>query len=139
MRSLAGAPNSFRQRLRQAGQFGRVQARAAVLMEPVNQFQQPEGLARRVWRGSLLALPAAPDVAAPAALSENGAAEFRNFLALPGHKAFAMTQSGAHYGFAYARRTEKEAAKMAEEHCKEGAGSHDPCTVVVVDERKNEN
>src|SRR5271165_7087711 len=90
-------------------------------------------------RTSLLALPAPPDVAPPAALSENGTTEFRSFLTLPGHKAFAMTQSGAHYGFAYARRTEKEAAKMAEEHCKEGAGSHDPCAVVMVDEQKTAN
>ena len=95
-------------------------------------------LARRnlTLRSSLLALAVAPDVAPPAALSENGAAEFRSFLGLPGHKAFAMAQSGGHYGFAFGKRTEKEAAKSAEEHCKEGAEGKDRCTLVMVDDRK---
>jgi len=89
-------------------------------------------------RTTLLALPAPPDVAAPSQLSESGVAEFRNFLTMPDHKAFAVSQDG-HYGYGFGKRTEKEASKAAEEHCREGAGSHDPCTVVLLDEQKPAN
>jgi dienelactone hydrolase len=90
-------------------------------------------------RTSLLALPAAPEIPPPAGISDNGAAEFHNFLTLPAHKAFAMAQSGEHFAYVFGKRTEKEAAKLAEEHCRDHAGKKDPCTVVMVDERKSEN
>jgi hypothetical protein len=89
-------------------------------------------------RTTLLGLPSPPDVVAPGELSGNGVAEFRNFLTLPSHKAFAVSQGG-HYGYAYGRRTAKEATKMAEEHCRESADSHDRCTVVFTDEQKAGN
>jgi dienelactone hydrolase len=87
-------------------------------------------------RTTLLGLPAPPDVAPPSQLSENGVAEFRHFLTMPAHKAFAVSQDGQHNGYVFGKRTEKEASKMAEEHCRENAGSHNECTVVMVDERK---
>lgn len=89
-------------------------------------------------RTSLLALPAAPDVAAPSQLSNYGVAEFRTFLTMPAHKAFAVSPGG-HYGYVFGRRTEKEASKLAEEHCKENTEKKDPCSVVLVDERKPGN
>ena len=89
-------------------------------------------------RTSLLALPAPPDIAAPSSLSASGAAEFRSFLTLPLHKAFAVSPGG-HYGYAFGRRTEKEASKLAEEHCRDSTDKKDPCTVVLVDEQKGGN
>jgi dienelactone hydrolase len=89
-------------------------------------------------RATLLALPGPPDVAAPSQLSEDGVAEFRYFLTMPAHKAFAISQDGRHYGYGFGKRTDKEASKTAEEHCRENAGSHVGCTVVMVDERKTE-
>jgi dienelactone hydrolase len=89
-------------------------------------------------RTSLLALPAPPDVAPPSSLSASGAAEFRSFLILPGHRAFAVSPAG-HYGYVFGRRTEKEASKLAEERCRDATEKNDPCSVVMVDERKTGN
>jgi dienelactone hydrolase len=89
-------------------------------------------------RSSLLALPAPADVAAPRQLSAAASAEFRSFLTLPAHKAFAVSESG-HYGYVYGRRTEKEASKMAEERCRESVEKNDTCAVVMLDERKGGN
>jgi dienelactone hydrolase len=108
---------------------------AAIWTPMVESFLAQQNLTLRT---TLLALPQPPDVAAPGQLSENGSAEFRNFLTLPGHKAFAVSASG-HYGFAFGKRTEKEASKMAEEHCREAAEKKDPCSVVMVDERQTGN
>jgi dienelactone hydrolase len=64
----------------------------------------------------LLALPASPSVEPPSHLSAEGREEFRSFLTLPAHKAFAVSTSG-HYGYAFGRRAEDEAKKSALNHC----------------------
>ncbi len=89
-------------------------------------------------RTALLPLPTPPDVSAPSELSPTAREEFRTFLTMPPYKAFAVSASG-HYGYVFGRRTEKEARKMAEEHCKDAAPSHDRCTVVTVEGRKGGN
>jgi dienelactone hydrolase len=90
-------------------------------------------------RDTLLALPVPPNVEPPQALSAGIGAEFRSFLTLPAHRAFAVSGSGTHYGFAYGRRTEKEAAKLAEEHCKDAAEHAEHCTVIFLDDAKPAN
>jgi dienelactone hydrolase len=85
-------------------------------------------------RETLLSLPPAPDVSAPFQLSVQGREEFRAFLTLPAHKAFAVS-SGGHYGYSFGRRTGKEAWRMAEDHCSELAGRGNRCTVVYSDEK----
>jgi dienelactone hydrolase len=80
------------------------------------------------FRDALLALPAAPDVSPPSRLSADGRQEFRSFLTLPPNKAFAVSESG-HYGYSFGRRTEKEAKKLAEEHCNDAAPKGDHCSV----------
>jgi dienelactone hydrolase len=84
-------------------------------------------------RDTLLALPVAPDIAPPRQLSPRNGEEFRSFLTLPAHKAFAVSEKG-HFGYVFGRRTEKEAAKLAEEHCKEVAEHGDSCAVVWLDD-----
>ena len=84
-------------------------------------------------RDTLLALPAAPDVALPAQLSSRNVEEFRSFLTLPEHKAFAVSENG-HYGYVFGRRTAKEALKLAEEHCKEGSEHGNSCSVIWLDD-----
>ena len=105
----------------------------AIWTPMVDRFLQEQNLTLRT---SLLALPAPPDVAPPSALSANAAAEFRTFLTMPAHKAFAVSPKG-HYGYVFGRRSEKEASKLAEEHCRDSAERGDPCSVVLVDEGKN--
>ena len=90
------------------------------------------------FRTALLSLPTPPDVGAPSELSPGGREEFRTFLTMPPHKAFAVSGSG-HYGYTFGRRTEKEARKMAEDHCKDAAPAHDHCTVVAMEESKSSN
>jgi len=89
-------------------------------------------------RSALLSLPTPPDVSAPSELSAAGREEFRAFLSMPPQKAFAVSASG-HYGYAFGRRTEKEARKMAEDHCKEAATVPDHCAIVAVEETKSAN
>jgi hypothetical protein len=86
-------------------------------------------------RDALLSLPAPPDVRPPSQLSSSAREEFRAFLILPSYKAFAVS-SGGHYAYAFGRRTEKEAQKLAEEHCKDSAPKGDRCALVVLDESK---
>ena len=86
-------------------------------------------------RNSLLPLPVAPNIAVPEELSENGRLEFRALLTLPAYKAFAVGPGG-HYGYAFGRRTEKEARKAAEDHCNEADPRGRHCTVVLSDKSK---
>jgi dienelactone hydrolase len=86
-------------------------------------------------RDALLSLPAPADVSPPSQLSSGARDEFRAFLTLPPHKAFAVSTSG-HYAYVFGRRTEKEAQNLAEEHCKESASRDDHCLVVLSDESK---
>ena len=81
-------------------------------------------------RDTLLSLPTPPDVSPPAQLSEDDTGEFRTYLTLPEHKAFAVTPSG-HYGYAFGRTTEKEAQKLAEQSCSDAASRREPCTLFV--------
>jgi len=85
-----------------------------------------------VLRTSLLSLPQPPDVAPPAQLKEAGREEFRNFLTLPPHKAFAVSSEG-HSGYAFGRRSEKDAQKLAKERCEEASPRSDPCALVPLD------
>ncbi len=85
-------------------------------------------------RTSLLALPVPPEIAPPSQLAPDASAEFRTFLTLPNHKAFAVSDAG-HYGYAFARRSEKEASNLAEGHCKESAPKGDHCVLVFSDEQ----
>jgi dienelactone hydrolase len=80
-------------------------------------------------RDALLALPAAPDVSPPSQLSAAGRQVFRYFLTLPPKRAFAVSSSG-HYGYAFGRRTEKEATTSAEEHCKDETPKAERCEVL---------
>jgi dienelactone hydrolase len=85
-------------------------------------------------RSSLLSLPTPPDIPAPSELSAAGREEFGVFLTLPEHKAFAVSPGG-HYAYVFGRRSEKEAAKLAVEHCEENAqSSHERCSLVTLGE-----
>jgi dienelactone hydrolase len=86
-------------------------------------------------RDALLSLPVPPDVSPPSQLPLHAREEFRAFLTLPPHKAFAVS-SGAHYAYVFGRRSEKEAQKLAEERCKEAAPKGDRCALVIVEESK---
>jgi dienelactone hydrolase len=92
----------------------------------VDEFLKSQNL---VLRTTLLSLPAPPDVSPPAQLNAGGREEFRTFLTLPPYKAFAVSAEG-HIGFAYGRRSEKDAGKIAKEHCEESVSKGDHCTLV---------
>jgi dienelactone hydrolase len=83
-------------------------------------------------RTKLLALPEPPNVPAPAQLKATGQEEFRTFLTLPPYKAFAISDEG-HLGYAFGRRSEKDAQRLAMEHCEENVSKGDHCTLVPVD------
>jgi dienelactone hydrolase len=85
-------------------------------------------------RTTLLALPEPPDVSPPAQLAPSGVEEFRKFLTLPPHKAFAVSTEG-HLGYAFGRRSEKDAEKLAKEHCEESSPKSDPCTLIPVEDQ----
>jgi dienelactone hydrolase len=85
-----------------------------------------------VLRTSLLSLPEPPDVAPPAWLKPGGVEEFRKFLILPPYKAIAVSGEG-HLGYAFGRRSQKDAQKLAVEHCEESSARGDPCTLVPLD------
>ncbi len=93
----------------------------------VDEFLKSQNL---TLRASLLALPEPPDVPAPSQLSAGGRDEFRSFLTLPPFKAFAVSSDG-HLGYAFGRRSEKDAEKVAKQHCEDNA--HGSCTLVSVD------
>ena len=80
-------------------------------------------------RETLLALPVAPDVPPPGALSAPGRQEWRNFLTYPEHRAFAVS-GGGRYAYVYGRSSDKEARKLAQEHCEEAASRGDRCELV---------
>jgi dienelactone hydrolase len=90
-----------------------------------------------VLRTSLLSLPVPPDVAAPAQLKAGGREEFRNFLTLPPYKAFAVSTEG-HLGYAFGRRSEIDAERLAKEHCEENVSKGDHCTLVPFDATSND-
>jgi dienelactone hydrolase len=80
-------------------------------------------------RTALLSLPAPPDIPPPAQLKPASREEFRSFLTLPPQKSFAVSSDG-HFGYSYGRRTQKEAEKLAKEHCEENTQRNDRCVVV---------
>jgi dienelactone hydrolase len=81
----------------------------------------------------LLSLPASPSIELPGQLSAEGREEFRIFQTLPAHRAFAASPNGR-YGYAFGRRTEEDAKKLAENHCREAAPKTDQCAVISSDE-----
>jgi hypothetical protein len=83
-------------------------------------------------REKLLSLPQPPDVSPPAQLKAAGREEFRVFLTLPPYKAIAVSGEG-HLGYAFGRRSEKDAQKLAKERCEESASKGDACTLVPID------
>jgi dienelactone hydrolase len=85
-------------------------------------------------RTTLLALPEAPDVSPPAQLAASGVEEFRKFLTLPPYKAFAVS-SGGHLGYAFGRRSEKDAEKLAKERCEESSPRSDSCSLVPAEDQ----
>ena len=95
----------------------------------VDDFLKSQNL---VLRSSLLSLPEPPDVAPPASLKPGGVEEFRKFLTLPPYKAIAVSGEG-HLGYAFGRRSQKEAQKLAKEHCEDASPHGDPCTLVPLD------
>jgi dienelactone hydrolase len=80
-------------------------------------------------RSTLLSLPTPPNVNPPPELKPAWHAEFRSFLTLPPQKAYAISTDG-HFGYSYGRRTQKEAEKLALEHCKDAVEKNDRCTLV---------
>ena len=82
-------------------------------------------------RDALLALPVPPDVAPPSDLSAHGREEWRSFLTFPQHRAFAVSDLG-HYGYSYGRSSDKEARKLALEHCEDEVSHEDRCRLVDV-------
>jgi dienelactone hydrolase len=95
----------------------------------VDDFLKSQNL---VLRTSLLSLPEPPDVAPPASLKPGGVEEFRKFLTLPPYKAIAVSGEG-HLGYAFGRRSQKDAQKLAMEHCEESSARGDPCALVPLD------
>jgi hypothetical protein len=94
----------------------------------VDDFLKTQNLTLRT---ALLALPIPPSIAPPAALKPEAQEEFRTFLSLPPYKAFAVSGQG-HYGSAYGRRNQKEAEKLAKEHCEENTTKDDHCGLVPI-------
>jgi len=80
-------------------------------------------------RTSLFALPEPPDVPPPSALSATGRDEFRKYLTMPPHKAFAVNAAGS-YGYVYGRRSAEDAQKGARDHCEENNSSGGACVLV---------
>jgi dienelactone hydrolase len=86
-------------------------------------------------RKTLLALPEPPGIDPPSQLSRTGRAEFRQFLTLPMHRAFAVSANG-HFGYSFGARTDKDAERSAEERCVNYAGKNEGCTLYVVDDAR---
>jgi dienelactone hydrolase len=84
-------------------------------------------------REVLLSLPGSPSIEPPRQLSPEGREEFRSFLTLPAHKAFAVSASG-HYGYAFGRRAEDEAKKSALTHCGDTDQRANHCVLVSADD-----
>jgi dienelactone hydrolase len=99
----------------------------------VDDFLKSQNL---VLRTTLLSLPTSPDVPAPTQLKATGQEEFRTFLTLPPYKAFAISGEG-HLGYAFGRRSEKDAEKLAMEHCEENVSKGDQCTLIPFDATPN--
>lgn len=98
----------------------------------VDDFLQSQNL---ILRKTLLALPEAPGIDSPTQLSERGRAEFRQFLTLPMHRAFAVSTSG-HFGYSFGARTDRDARRLAEERCLISSEKKEPCVLYFVDDAK---
>ena len=100
----------------------------------VDDFLKSQSL---VLRDTLLEIPP-PAMEPPAYLSQGGRDQFRLYLLSPPHKAFAATQTG-HFATSVGRRTTEDAQKHALENCKKSAPKNDPCTMVMIDDKKMQN
>jgi dienelactone hydrolase len=78
-----------------------------------------------------LASSAAPALAPPRQISANGRKDFQTFLEAPGHKAFAVSESGA-YAWRTARGTAEEAKETALHNCAQLGKK--PCALYAVDD-----
>jgi dienelactone hydrolase len=97
----------------------------------VDEFLKRQNL---VLRETLLQIPV-PSVDPPAYLLSQNREEFELYLLGAPHKAFAASQGG-HAGMIFGRRTDEEAEKRALEGCKKVAPKDDPCTVVMINDKK---
>jgi dienelactone hydrolase len=86
-------------------------------------------------RTALLPLPTPPAIRLPAQLSPKGLEDFRDYLASPPHKAFAVSANG-HYGYSVGLRTPKDATNRALSNCERFASASGGCAVVLVDDRE---
>jgi hypothetical protein len=100
----------------------------------VDEFLKSENL---VLRDTLLPL-VVPVLEPPSYLSSHGRESFQFYLQGAPHKAFAASPGG-HTGWIFGRRTTEEAEKQAMENCKKNAGKDDPCSIVMVDDEKQQN
>lgn len=80
----------------------------------------------------LLPEPHGPNLPAPAGLGEDGLAEFKSYLLLGPHKAFAASEHA--FGYSTARITAEEARKKAMENCDHAAKGHEKCAIKYVDD-----
>jgi dienelactone hydrolase len=89
-----------------------------------------------VLRDSLLQIPV-PAVEAPAYLSGKNNQEFQNYLLSAPHKAFAASPAGE-VGVSVGRRMTEEAEKQALKDCKKAAPKNAPCSVIMIDDKKDD-
>jgi dienelactone hydrolase len=90
-----------------------------------------------VLRDTLLDIPPLA-VEPPANLSQGGREDFQIYLLSSQHRAFAASPGGR-FASSVGRRTIEDAEKHALEDCKKSAGRDDPCTVVMIDDKKVED
>jgi len=94
----------------------------------VDRFLGEQKLAPRAAPIALAASALVP----PAELSERNRARFKEYVAAPDNKAFAVSPDGA-FGWKSGRRDEAEARQEALENCEKNARK--PCRVVIVNDR----
>ncbi len=87
-----------------------------------------------VLRDTPLDIPP-PAVEPPANLSQGGREDFQIYLLSPPHKAYAAS-SGGKFASSSGRHTVEDAEKLALENCNRSAAKDDPCTVVMIDDKK---
>ncbi len=97
----------------------------------VDEFLKAQNLALRT---TLLPVDL-PQISPPSQLSARGKEDFRDYLASPPHKAFAVSATG-HYGYSSTRRTDKDAIDRALFNCRRFAGEKAQCTLVMLGDQK---
>jgi dienelactone hydrolase len=100
----------------------------------VDDFLKSQNL---VLRDTLLEIPP-PAVEPPAYFSPGARDAFELYLLSPAHKAFAASQTGA-FASSVNRHTPEDAQKHALDDCKKSAQKNEPCTVVMIDDKKTQD